>query len=485
MNKKDDNNVNVLKVPKPTYETNLGIDNADINTIQNESDVRKIDTKEDSISEPINFYPLSNDKDLSDDDEFSKTNLNLDFSSINSPLSDTDFSFDSYDNNQGEENDFPPENNVVESSVQVNNDISLTDNKFSKDKFYFSYELRFLTYIIAIVLCTILSCVFLMISISHKSKTNLTYKQTSNLDYKVYLKPNNYYNEKYLNKDMQYIASLIDYIKIDFNYNFKMNYNIDYKYSYYIKSNILVTDKSDKKKVIYTKEDKLTEDKIMHKNNSNEFNIKEEFNIDYAKYNNLIKQFKSEYGINANSSLDLSLIVDVTDEKGNKVMTPSDDNVMKISIPLTEQMINIGMDYKEINNSDNAEVYQEYNISNKVLFGISIVFMVGSLSSVVMLVLFLIKTTKKKTPYEILLSKILKEYDRVIINSKKNIILDGEVVDVNSFEELLDVRDNLEKPILFYEIHKGQKSLFVVKSGNISYRYVLKLADLENKKNSN
>ena len=374
---------------------------------------------------------------------------------------------------------------MVESPIQVNNDISLTDNKFSKDKFYFSYELRFLTYIIAIVLCTILSCVFLMISISHKSKTNLTYKQTSNLDYKVYLKPNNYYNEKYLNKDMQYIASLIDYIKIDFNYNFKMNYNIDYKYSYYIKSNILVTDKSDKKKVIYTKEDKLAEDKLMHKNNSNEFNIKEEFNIDYAKYNNLIKQFKSEYGINANSSLDLSLIVDVTDEKGNKVMTPSDDNVMKISIPLTEQMINIGMDYKEINNSDNAEVYQEYNISNKVLFGISIVFMVGSLSSVVMLVLFLIKTSKKKTPYEILLSKILKEYDRVIINSKKNIILDGEVVDVNSFEELLDVRDNLEKPILFYEMHKGQKSLFVVKSGNICYRYVLKLADLEDKKISN
>lgn len=485
MNKKDDNNVNVLKVPKPTYETNLGIDNADINTIQNESDVRKIYTKEDSTSEPINFYPLSNDKDLLGDDKFSKTNLNLDFSSINSPLSDTDFSFDSCDNNQGDENDFPPENNVVESPIQVNNDISLTDNKFSKDKFYFSYELRFLTYIIAIVLCTILSCVFLMISISHKSKTNLTYKQTSNLDYKVYLKPNNYYNEKYLNKDMQYIASLIDYIKIDFNYNFKMNYNIDYKYSYYIKSNILVTDKSDKKKVIYTKEDKLAEDKLMHKNNSNEFNIKEEFNIDYAKYNNLIKQFKSEYGINANSSLDLSLIVDVTDEKGNKVMTPSDDNVMKISIPLTEQMINIGMDYKEINNSDNAEVYQEYNISNKVLFGISIVFMVGSLSSVVMLVLFLIKTSKKKTPYEILLSKILKEYDRVIINSKKNIILDGEVVDVNSFEELLDVRDNLEKPILFYEMHKGQKSLFVVKSGNICYRYVLKLADLEDKKISN
>ena len=475
MNKKDDN-INALNVPKPVYETNLGATEENNNDIKDES--KEITIKEDNINDSINFYSLNEDKNLLEDD-LSKTSLNLDFSSINNSFGDTDFSFES-ENGTVPENNFPSESSIIENPIQTNNDINLVDNVKGKDKFYFSYELRFLMYIIAIVLCTILSCTFLMISISHKSKTNLTYKQTSNLDYKVYLKENNYYKEKYLNKDMQYIASLIDYINIDFNYNFKMNYNINYKYSYYIKSNILVTDKSDVKKIIYTKEDKLIEDKLVHKNNSDEFNINEEFNIDYAKYNNLIKQFKSEYGINANSSLDLSLIVDVIDENGNKVMTSSDDNVMKISIPLTEQMINIGMDYKEINNSDNAEVYQEYNISNKVLFAISIIFMIGSLTSVVMLVLFLIKTTKKKTPYEILLSRILKEYDRVIINSKKDITLDGEIVDVNSFEELLDVRDNLEKPILFYEIHKGQKSLFVVKSGSINYRYVLKLADLEN-----
>ena len=50
---------------------------------------------------------------------------------------------------------------------------------------------------------------------------------------------------------------------------------------------------------------------------------------------------------------------------------------------------------------------------------------------------------------------------------------------VKNFNELLDVRDNLEKPIIFSEIHKGQKSVFIVRTANETYRYILKLVDLE------
>ena len=56
-----------------------------------------------------------------------------------------------------------------------------------------------------------------------------------------------------------------------------------------------------------------------------------------------------------------------------------------------------------------------------------------------------------KSLYDVTLSKILREYDRVIVNSKKIVDLNNEkeIIDVNSFTELLDVRDNLEKPIIF------------------------------------
>jgi len=105
-----------------------------------------------------------------------------------------------------------------------------------------------------------------------------------------------------------------------------------------------------------------------------------------------------------------------------------------------------------------------------------------SLAFLIRLLIFVKKTTAKKTIYDITLAKILREYDRVIVNSKKIVDLDNNnVIDVNNFSELLDVRDNLEKPIIFSELHKGQKSIFIVKTPNETYRYILKLSDLENK----
>ena len=113
---------------------------------------------------------------------------------------------------------------------------------------------------------------------------------------------------------------------------------------------------------------------------------------------------------------------------------------------------------------------------------LSIISLFISLIFVLKLVLFYKKTSVKKTVYDVELSKILREYDRVIVNSKNVVDLNDEVIDVKTFDELLDVRDNLEKPIIFYELHKGQKSVFIVKTSTITYRYVLKLVDLEEKK---
>ena len=53
------------------------------------------------------------------------------------------------------------------------------------------------------------------------------YKEKSTIDYKVKLKENNFYDVEYLEKDMLYVASLIDSIDIDFKYDFLSEQNID------------------------------------------------------------------------------------------------------------------------------------------------------------------------------------------------------------------------------------------------------------------
>ena len=48
----------------------------------------------------------------------------------------------------------------------------------------------------------------------------IKYTDKGDLDYKVYLNENDFYETEYLGKDMLYVASLIDKVVIDFDYTF-------------------------------------------------------------------------------------------------------------------------------------------------------------------------------------------------------------------------------------------------------------------------
>lgn len=449
------------------------IDDVDTNNISIESDVINIPAYDVNMS----YDPTMDESNVMVQDN---NDISINENIVNNempseiPIITNEYNFDnSYI--EEENNMYEEPNNYNSQSTQEN--VAFVNDK--KNKKYFGYNERLLIYVVSIIALIVISVVLFKNSISLNSKSDLTYKQTSNLDYKVALKPNDYYKEQYLSKGMQYIASLIDYINIDFNYDFKASDKLNYKYIYYINADVKVTDSNDENKVIYSKSEKITDEKIIEKENSDSFSIKENLRLNYATYNDLVKGFKSSYAINADSNLELSLMIDILDEKGNKIKDKNSSDKMVVKIPLTEQMINIKLDYKNINNSDNVKVYREVNISNKVLFTMSIIFIILAGISIILLSRFLSKTSRKKTAYELKLNKILREYDRVIITTRKRVKETGTIVDVNSFEELLDVRDNLEKPIIFNEIHKGQKCVFIVNSDNESYRYVLKQADLE------
>ena len=76
--------------------------------------------------------------------------------------------------------------------------------------------------------------VYLLLSFFDLNKTYYVgYTEDSDLDYKVFLKENSYFKEPFLEKDGEYISSLIDYIDADFDYTIKMNEDIsNYKYTY-------------------------------------------------------------------------------------------------------------------------------------------------------------------------------------------------------------------------------------------------------------
>ena len=73
------------------------------------------------------------------------------------------------------------------------------------------------------------------------------YREGGSIDYNVFLKENEFYEEDYLGRDQSYVASLIDKIIADYSYEIDMDTDdVNYKYSYTIKSRLEIIDDTSK-----------------------------------------------------------------------------------------------------------------------------------------------------------------------------------------------------------------------------------------------
>ena len=72
-------------------------------------------------------------------------------------------------------------------------------------------------YICVIVIVFSLVCASFLEYIDRNESQYVSYDETSNIDYQVYYKENDFFYYMYLEADKQYIASLIDKINVEFS----------------------------------------------------------------------------------------------------------------------------------------------------------------------------------------------------------------------------------------------------------------------------
>ena len=150
---------------------------------------------------------------------------------------------------------------------------------------------------------------FLQIGLNNKYEKVISYNSSSNVAYKVYLFENDYFEEPYLGMNRTYISSLINYIDIDFNYNLNFSEFVSGKYTYYVKGTIAADKIKENDGSYWSKSYILTEPETITYNDQNSFNISTNVIIDYQKYNNLLNEFKKDYGISFNGVFNVELIV--------------------------------------------------------------------------------------------------------------------------------------------------------------------------------
>ncbi len=343
---------------------------------------------------------------------------------------------------------------------------------------YLGYYSRLIFNVILFLSLVVTSYIFINKSIVIQEAKNVSYEEHGNTDYKVFLKDNIYYEDKYLDKNMSYIANLIDYISVDYNYKFKADTLFDGEYSYKIRADLEILN-AENKTLFFTKKYDLIKEKTFTIENQNEYNIVENIKIDYDHYNSLANGFKSSYGVDTESNLIIYLDIYRNIDQ-NSINNPNINGkgTIKLTIPLSEKAINIKMDSMEINNKNVITSLDDYYLEDIKYLIIGIISLIVSLYLFIKIVKRLSRLSISPTDYDKTLKKILNQYDRLIVTTSSMPNLEkNNIIKLKEFVELLDAKDNLHKPIFFIEVTPHQKAYFFIQDDDKIILFTLKNID--------
>ena len=368
-------------------------------------------------------------------------------------------------------------NVLKEVDKDVTEDIGKTPEKKSGN-FYLSFNVRFLVNTCLLIVALGLFIFSLFMSFTRTKEEVISYSVKSNIDYKVYLKQNEFYETPYLEKGMVYVSSLIDKIIVDYNYKFNISKKSNIDFDYKVIARLVIANKSNSN-VFFDKEyvlDELATDEMI---DETYHSIDKESTIDYIYYNSLANKFRSKYAVDTTSYLEVYLLVNEKNSESNEFKLDNNSKAI-LTIPLSMQEINISL--KEADIDENHQVIEGSkiivkNIGNVIISAVLLVLLIILLVKFINKVKLLIT---KKSAYDNYINKLLRGYDRIIVNIKtapsfKN----NNLIKVESFEELIDVRDNYKSPINYYVITEHQKSEFFVINNNDVYVYTVKAVDLD------
>ena len=332
---------------------------------------------------------------------------------------------------------------------------------------------------IAIIFIIIsLTSIFKYLQYNQKEVINFT--ENSNIDYSIDLLENQYYKTNRVGENIDVIASLIRNIDVEFKYNFNVDANIDYVYSYKILANLQLKEKNKTNLIYYDEQEVISKNPV--ENSGRRLEIVEKMNLNYSDYDNQIKQLLSDYKLTNTESelsltMQLNLVNKATGEKINKVV-----DVMKISIPLDTKTVEISVN-ENVKASQGEIVVKAKDVENaqKYLKRSIAMFIVG-LGVLALLLRYISKTRSAEKMYEKELNKIMFDYKSYVQKIMTPLNFDEyKIVKIESFSELLQMREELQAPILMYSEKNNLKTIFMMIKDELLFTFVLSSKSIRKK----
>lgn len=329
--------------------------------------------------------------------------------------------------------------------------------------------------IIAVITLAVL--ISALVSYQLNSTYYIGYTENGSIDYDVFLKENEFFENPHLESNQSYVASLIDKIIANFNYEIDMDAeDVNYQYSYYIDARLEIIDNSSGV-AIFDPEYELVSVQNKTQNSANRLTVNEIVILNYDEYNSLANRFLETYSLsNTTSNIVVTLHVDVLSDCRAFSGSATETYSSELRIPLTTKTVNIKMT-SSVPDEEAKMIACTRGAGSEVFKTTAIVLGVVDVLAIALLAAFVYFTRTEDITYTARVKKILSQYKSYIQKINNLFEMSGyQVIMVDTFDEMLEIRDTIQAPILMYENEDKTCAKFIIPTDSkLLYLYQIKI----------
>lgn len=329
--------------------------------------------------------------------------------------------------------------------------------------------------IVIIAILTVAILISALVAVQLKSKYYIGYTENGSIDYTVFLKDNEFYDTDSLSEGQSYVASLIDNIVVNFNYEIDMDTDdVNYRYSYTVKSRLEIMDTTSNV-AIFNPEYELINVQSKSQSSSSKLRINEIVSISYDEYNDLANKFLKTYELQSTASnIVLTLEVDVLSDCEAFSGSAVDSYKSELRIPLTTKTVNVKMT-STVPSAEANMIACTRGLGSEAFEVTAVVLGVIDALMIALLLAFIYLTRTPDITYASRVRKIVSQYKSYIQRINNMFETKGyQIILVDTFDEMLEIRDTIQAPILMHENTDKTCCKFIIPTDSkLLYTYVI------------
>ena len=304
----------------------------------------------------------------------------------------------------------------------------------------------------------------------------IDYTEDADVNYRVYLKENDFYGKDYLEGGQAYVASLIDRVVADLQYELNIDADgVEYEYSYGIVAHLLITDENTNVTVL----DKSypIKENVSVVETKDRVEINETVEIDYGEYNAFATRFFDQLKLSKNdfeTTLVVTMAVSVRGAAAELETDATNEYDVSVNIPLTLDVVEINIG-TSVPTGESKVLACKNAINTEVFKRIATVCAFIEAVMLIILIAFVYLTRNDDINYNIKVKRIVNAYRSFIQKINNEFDTTGyQLLLVDTFNEMLAIRDTIQSPVLMSENEDQTMTRFLIPT-NTKILYVFEI----------